>query len=117
MSSNMRIPKICQECGNDFIAKTTVTQYCCDRCAKTAYKKRKREQKVDAIPTLTEQKKTQTAKVVANKEFLSIKETCQLLGTSRMTLYRQIKSGGILAAKVGSRTIIKRTEIEKLFTA
>ncbi|HBH06588.1 MAG TPA: DNA-binding protein, partial [Flavobacteriales bacterium] len=43
MSSNMRIPKICQECGSDFIAKTTVTQYCSDRCSKRAYKKRKRK--------------------------------------------------------------------------
>lgn len=117
MSSNMRIPKICQECGSDFIAKTTVTQYCSDRCSKRAYKKRKRKQKVDAIPTLTEQKKAHTSTVAADKEFLSIKETCQLLGTSRMTLYRQIKSGNIQAAKVGSRTIIRRTEIEKLFTA
>jgi excisionase family DNA binding protein len=34
-----------------------------------------------------------------------------------MTLYRQIKNGKIQAAKIGSRTIIKREEIEKLFQA
>jgi|TARA_R110002050_G_scaffold2603_1_gene14816 excisionase family DNA binding protein len=113
----MRIPKICQECGSDFIAKTTVTQFCSDRCSKRAYKKRKRKQKVDAIPTLPEQKKAQASTVVNDKQFLSIAETCQLLGTSRMTLYRQIKGGTIPAAKVGARTIIKRTDIEKLFTA
>ena len=117
MSSNMRIPKICQHCGSDFIAKTTVTQYCSENCAKRAYKKRKRQEKVDAIPTLPEQKIAHTSSTVSDKEFLSIKETCQLLGASRMTLYRQIKNGNIQAGKVGSRTIIKRTEIEKLFTA
>lgn len=117
MSSNMRIPKICQECGCDFIARTTVTLCCSDRCAKRAYKRRKRQEKVEAVPTLTEQKKVQTSTVIADKEFLSIKETCQLLGTSRMTLYRQIKEGNIQVAKVGRRTIIKRTEIEKLFNS
>ncbi|NBG66402.1 helix-turn-helix domain-containing protein [Acidiluteibacter ferrifornacis] len=117
MSSNLRIPKICQDCGSDFIAKTTVTQYCSDRCAKRAYKKRKRKQKVEAVPTLSQQKVNHSKEIVGDKEFLSIKETCQLLGTSRMTIYRQIKSGTIPAAKVGARTIIKRTDIEKLFTA
>ena len=117
MSSNIRIPKICLECGSDFIAKTTVTQFCSGPCSKRAYKRKKRNQKLDAVPTLSQQKVDQTILQIENKEFLSIKETCQLLGTSRMTIYRQIKGGTIQAAKVGSRTIIKRTEIEKLFTA
>jgi excisionase family DNA binding protein len=54
---------------------------------------------------------------LGSKDFLSIEETCKLLGASRMTIYRQIKSGTIKAAKLGRRTIIKRTEIDKLFQA
>jgi hypothetical protein len=49
MSSNIRIPKICQHCGNEFVPKTTVTKYCGDDCAKRAYKKRKRDEKVQGV--------------------------------------------------------------------
>lgn len=117
MSSNIRVPKICQYCGSEFIAKTTVTKYCSDNCAKRAYKKRKRDEKVQNITPTATQKKEYNQDQVKDKEFLSIAETCKLLGASRMTLYRQIKDGKINAAKIGSRTIIKREEIEKLFQA
>ena len=46
MSSNLRIPKICQHCGLEFIAKTTTTKFCGDKCAKANYKKRKRDLKI-----------------------------------------------------------------------
>ena len=117
MSSNIRVPKICQHCGAEFIAKTTVTKYCSDTCSKRAYKKRKRSEKIEKVANVATQKIEFTQDVIGNKDFLSISETCSLLGASRMTLYRQIKKGTIKAAKLGSRTIIKRTEIEKLFTA
>ncbi|WKN29743.1 helix-turn-helix domain-containing protein [Porifericola rhodea] len=115
MSSNIRVPKICQHCGAEFIAKTTVTKYCGDNCAKRAYKRRKREQKVQEVTPVVAQKQEYNQQQLKDKEFLSIAETCTLLGASRMTLYRQIKGGKIKAAKIGRRTIIKRTEIEKLF--
>jgi excisionase family DNA binding protein len=50
------------------------------------------------------------------KEFLSIKETCQLLGISRRTVYRMFDRGELKAGKAGTRRIIRRTEIDKLFT-
>ena len=116
MSSNIRISKVCQHCGKEFIAKTTVTKFCSDSCAKMNYKKRKREEKVRNVNSLEKQQMDFNYAKVGNKEFLSIKETCLLLGASRMTIYRQIKNGTIKAAKLGRRTIIKRSEIDKLFT-
>ena len=47
MSSNIRLQKTCQHCGNRFTAKTTVTQFCSDTCAKRAYKQRKRDAKIE----------------------------------------------------------------------
>lgn len=116
MSSNIRVPKICQHCGTEFIAKTTVTKFCTDNCAKRAYKVRKRNEKIDSVANVAQQKTTLNKEIIGEKEYLSIAETCQLIGASRMTLYRQIKKGTIKAAKLGTRTIIKRTEIENLFT-
>jgi len=51
MSSNIRIEKTCLYCAEFFIAKTTVTKYCSDNCAKRAYKKRKRQEKLQTIDT------------------------------------------------------------------
>lgn len=115
MSSNMSVPKICQLCGVEFIARTTTTQYCGDPCAKKAYKNRIRDSKVRAVDPVAFQKKEYNQGLIKEKAFLSISETCKLLGASRMTLYRQIKSGTIRIGKLGGRIIIKKTEIEKLF--
>lgn len=115
MSSNIRISKICQHCGKEFVAKTTVTKFCGDMCAKRNYKKRKREEKVQKVNSLEKQQMDFNHSKVEEKEFLSIEETCSLLGASRMTIYRQIKKGTIKIAKLGRRTIIKRSEIDKLF--
>jgi len=117
MSSNIRIEKVCNHCGVVFIAKTTVTKYCSDKCAKRAYKARKRTEKLQQVPNVDRQQATYNKNNISDKHFLSISEVCSLLGASRMTLYRQIKKGNITVAKLGGRTIIKRSEIDKLFTS
>ena len=115
MSSNIQIPKICGQCGKDFIARTTVTKCCSARCRKKFYKKKKTEEKIEAVGSIVIQKKEYIISKFTGKEYLSISEVCDLLSTSRMTLYRRIKAGDIKAGKLGNKTIIKRTEIEKLF--
>ena len=117
VSSNIEIPKICQHCGESFIAKTTVTQFCSHTCASRNYKKRKRDTKLQEVAPVSHQRLEFQEDQLGSKNFLSIEETCKLLGASRMTIYRQIKSGTIKAAKLGRRTIIRRTEIDKLFQA
>ena len=114
MSSNIRIEKTCLFCGKTFTAKTTVTQFCSPLCSKKSYKKRKREGKIlNAI----EREKVQIPfnPIVKEKEFLSIEETCQLLGASRWTIYRLIADSKLPAIKIGRRTIIKRSNIDNLF--
>lgn len=115
MSSNIRIKKVCQHCGEDFIAKTTVTKHCGDNCAKRAYKLKKKNEKIEKAPSADEQKIEFRSRGMEKKEFLNIKETSQLLGASRMTIYRQIKNGYLPAIKLGRRTIIMRSELENLF--
>lgn len=116
MSSNIRLEKTCNFCGNRFTAKTTVTQFCSDNCAKRAYKQRKRTAKIETA-IQEERQKVVTAfnPVVVQKDFLSIDETCQLLGASRWTIYRLIDKGQLKAGKLGSRTIISRVAIDNLF--
>ena len=115
MSSNLKIIKICEYCGKEFVAKKTTTRTCSDRCSKLLYKKRKREEKLKQIPSVEVQKVQFRIADIKDKEFLSIAEACVLLGVSRMTIYRLGKSGKIKITKIGRRSIIKRSEIDKLF--
>lgn len=121
MSSNIKISRICEECGNEFLAQTTVTRFCSHKCAARAYKKRQREGKISISNTETNYQKILSAsevqfEVVKQKDFLSIKEAYTLIGISERTFYRLLKNGTIHATKLAGRTIIARNEINKLFT-
>lgn len=107
MSSNIEILKICQHCEKTFIARTTVTKFCSQKSTSRNYKKRKRDEKLQQVAPVSVQRMEFNQEQLKHKDFLSIDETCKLLGTSRMTIYRQIKSGNIKAGKIGRRTIIK----------
>jgi excisionase family DNA binding protein len=114
MSSNIQIQKTCQHCGKRFLARTTVTKYCSDVCAKRAYKLRLRTQSVEqTIKKDIEENILSKEKV--QKEYLSIDEACGLIGVSRWTIYRLIEKGIFKSAKIGARVIIPRVEIDRLF--
>lgn len=130
MSSNISLPKFCEYCGASFIAKQVRTQYCSHACASRAYKQRKRESKVlNALTNEINKQKGSSSKAksstlplqignhvnLRDKDFLSVIEASILLGVSRWTIQRLIKQEKIFASKIGRRTIIKRTEIDKLF--
>lgn len=115
MSSNIRINKICQYCRSEFVAKTTVTKFCSDDCAKRAYKLRIRNEKLELAVKATENELSEMTPNLNSKEFLNINEAGQLLGSSRWTIHRLIKNGQLKATKLGSRTVISRKSIDKLF--
>tara|TARA_B100001167_G_scaffold185463_1_gene145690 strand:- start:739 stop:1161 length:423 start_codon:yes stop_codon:yes gene_type:complete len=121
MSSNLYIPKTCQHCGNLFTARTTVTKYCGDSCAKKAYKARKRKEKVDAALQETKANQeaqdsiTVSADSLSNKDFLSITDASKLIGVSRWTIQRMIKRGQLKAVPFGRKHIVARHQIENLF--
>lgn len=49
-----------------------------------------------------------------NKDLMETTVAAQQIGIGYATLYRWIKSGKILALKVGRRTLIPKSEIERL---
>ena len=115
MSSNIRLQRICQHCGKDFIAKTTVTKYCGDICAKRAYKARKRNEKIGKAKNEVKQIKIQPIEEIKAKEFLNVREVATLLGCSIRTTYRLIDNGTIKSVNLAKRmTRIKRSELDKL---
>jgi len=115
MSSNIELLRICKHCSIEFTAKTTVTKYCSLKCNQRAYKKKKREEKIQFSNTEMSFIKTQPIEELKVKPFLSITEACTLLGVSRRTIYRMIDRKELIVAKVGTRTIIRRADIDELF--
>src|SRR5690348_11637191 len=116
MSSNIRIQRICQHCGKEFTARTTVTRYCSKDCAKRGYKVREREARIGQSNEQTRRIRSLPMEELKVKPFLSITETCRLLGISRRTVYRMMERGELVPGKAGKRTIIRRSDIDKLFS-
>lgn len=115
MSSNIQVQRICQHCGKEFTARTTVTQYCSDACAKRAYKAKKRLERVEGSNKETQRVRNKPMEDLKAKDFLTISETCELLSLSRWTIWRAIKNEELKAAKIGRRTLIRRSDLDILF--
>jgi excisionase family DNA binding protein len=112
MSSNIRITRVCQFCGNSFTAKTTVTKFCGDRCAKAAYKLRKKEEKISHSNTETSRQINHDWFTASQKDYLNVREACVLMGISRTTLWRLVKNDAIEVKEIGRKLIFRRADIE-----
>ncbi len=116
MSSNIKVQRICQHCGNEFTALTTATAYCSKLCNNKAYKAKIRAGKVEVSDKQTKQIKNKPIEELKAKEFLSVRDVSKLIGCSVRTIYYHIENGNIKAVNIGQRiTRIKRSDIDKLF--
>lgn len=116
MSSNIRVNKICAYCQKEFEARTTVTKTCSDHCAKMSYKARQRAKKIEGAIKETNTIKTKPIADLKAKEFLTVRDVSKLLNCSIRTAYYLIDKGNIKAVNLAQRkTLIKRSEIDKLF--
>ncbi|RKD90058.1 helix-turn-helix domain-containing protein [Mangrovibacterium diazotrophicum] len=117
MTSKIQVQRICQHCGKEFTARTTVTKCCSDHCSKMFYKARQRAEKIKQSNTETQQIINRPIEELKAKDFLSVKEVSDLLGCSVRTVYRLVETGQIKATNLGERlTRIKRTDIDSLLT-
>lgn len=116
MSSNIKIQRICNSCGNEFTARTTVTQFCSDKCAKKAYKEKIRNSKIEKSNIETKRIKTQVVVDLKSKEFLTVTQVSKLIGCSRQNVYKLINSGKLIATNIlEKKTIVLRSDLDKLF--
>lgn len=116
MSSNITIQRICQQCGNDFTARTTVTKYCSPKCGKVFNKQKVRNLKIETSNKETMIVKNYSIENLKNREFLTVTQASKVIGCSRRNIYKMIKSNKLFATNIlEKKTIIKRSEIDKLF--
>ncbi|UPQ77090.1 helix-turn-helix domain-containing protein [Chryseobacterium nepalense] len=112
----MEVNKICQFCGNRFVAKRTTTQCCSDDCAKKFYKKRKRDEKIQASDKgLEVQIKGYDIEEIQKKDYLSIKEVMLLLNISRTSIYRMLKDGRLSKLEGFKSVRIRKVDLDLLF--
>jgi len=116
MSSNIRITRVCQYCANEFEAKTTVTKYCSDNCAKRHYKARIREVKVQVSNTETRAVLSRPLQEIQSKEILTVRDAAKLLSCSVRTIYNLIDRGTLNGIKFSERkTLLRRSDIDRFF--
>lgn len=112
MSSTIEFQKVCEFCGASFTARKSSTRYCSKRCAKHAYKQRKREEHVAST------QKTLDAKASESEEKLLFLSPCQcarLIGVSTRTLYRYLERGSIPCVQFSGKTFISRAVLDEMF--
>ncbi len=117
MSSNIRVQRICQHCGNEFVSQKTTTAYCSHRCNSAAYKAKQRAGKVEASNSDTERTKNQRIEELRVREFLSVTQVSKLIGCSRQNVYSLINTGKLKATNILlKKTIVMRSDLDELFT-
>lgn len=103
--------KICQHCGKEFIALTSVTAYCSHRCASLSLKNKKRDERLKSTSIETRELKRLA---LLDKNFLSLSDAARLMQISRTTLYRIITIYSIPLHKFTDRTVrISREDLDK----
>ncbi|MFY0256422.1 helix-turn-helix transcriptional regulator [Chitinophaga sp. 30R24] len=123
MSSHLRIKKICEHCGEVFIAQKTVTKFCSLTCARRNYKlreKKERVQKVESETNIQLLSKSRLVDTPASKplgDLIDIKALSSLTSISERTLFRLIKDEDFPKLKVGRSLLFHRqTVIDYLTT-
>lgn len=117
MSSHIRIQKTCQHCKKVFTARTTVTRFCSDDCAKRNYKKRMREEKLQAAKQEEKQAAQDPPMTLrenapgSSQEFVDIRQLSLLVGLSERTLFRLIQSDDFPKLKVGRRLLFQKVKV------
>lgn len=107
MSSNLKIEKVCEWCGSQFVARTTATAYCSHRCSSLAYKERKRQAKLQQFKDEYARTQTNPRKDIQEVEFMTPIELSRLLGMSRASIYNYITSGVIKKLRLRGKWRVK----------
>ena len=116
MSSNISVIRVCEHCGKDFTARTTVTRFCSDLCGKRNYKQRQKEKKINQSNKETETKKQSRVKQikdVSRLDYLNPTDTARLLMCSVRNVYKLIDAGKLPYAQLSDKKrLISRNDID-----
>lgn len=82
-TSKLRVQRVCDWCGKEFLSQKTTTRYCSKRCAEHAYKDRVRRQRIsEAEAEVRFRRKNRSLQMIQESAYLHVKETAKLLDVS-----------------------------------
>lgn len=103
MSSNFTVKKVCEQCGQIFLAKTTVTRFCSKTCNSKNYKQQIRNEKIGKSNEVVRTVISHQLHELNSLEFLSVKAAAKLLGASDKIVHNMIRSGRLKATNLSAR--------------
>ncbi len=115
MSSYIRIPKKCQFCGEEFIAKRTTTMYCSHKCASAANKQQKREQNLNHLCEVENKPNQCESAIINNREIFSIPEAAEFMGIGKSTVHRYCVAEKLKCIKINRKIFIRKADILQMF--
>ncbi len=116
--SNLKVPRICEQCGKPFEAKTITTRFCSPYCANKSGREKKKKTKEAEQKQILLEKSIDKIADIQTRPYISVSEATILFGISKDTIRRLIIAGKIPAFNLGQRlTRISRVHIEAMFTA
>ena len=104
--------KICAFCGKEFEAKKASTRYCSHACSQHAYKKRKRDERRQAVQeAYVHDKKSRELDKLSEFQYMSPTAAAKFLGVGRMTIYRYLHSGFLDCIVIGNLIRISKESL------
>ena len=115
-TSKIRIVKICERCGKEFMAQKQSTRFCSHQCSSMAYKDAKRlERKKNTEARVRSQVQEKVHTEIGDKELLTFREAAALLGITKQAMYALVARGTIVAYKLTRRlSRIRKTDIDNM---
>lgn len=117
-TSKLRISKICEKCGKEFLAQKITTRFCSHKCSQMAYKDALRLKRKMATESRVRVKvEEETQQTVEQKELLTFQEAARFLGISKQAMYGLVSRGKVKAYRVTSRiSRLKKADIDEMLT-
>lgn len=113
--SNIRIPRLCEFCGQPFEAKQIRSRFCSRLCAVKASQQKHKEEQSAQRENLLQAAAGEIA-AIQTRPYITVAEATKLFGISKDTIRRLIKHGKIPAVNLGERlTRISRLHLEAMF--
>lgn len=117
-ASKVLIPKICEFCGEPFMAKTVTTLFCSKVCNNKSLREKKKNKEREKKMLSVLQSKKEAIAAMQTRPYVSISEASSLFGISEDTIRRMVRRGTISGINFGKRlTRVNREQMENLFTA
>jgi excisionase family DNA binding protein len=113
MARKFEYKKVCQFCGNMFVAQKSTTKYCSEVCNNRANKAANRQERLQTESAEVNERNRQN---LLAQENLSLTDAAVLLDISRPTLYKLLNDRGVELLRISKRTIrVKKSDLLNLY--